>query len=675
MGGGKRKTYAVTSIGLWRIRDDVSRLLGADIVFWLLCNPARIDAFVGWGQKPSGLRAESLAVKSGKRAILLEDGFIKGFAPGSDEPSQSFVIDEEGIYFDSARGSGLQTLLGSPTADESELQRARDLIAVIRQARLSKYNNGAVLGIRRAGVPIGRPYVLLVDQVAEDASIAGALTDEAAFGSMLKHAAEHHAGKSIVVRTHPAAGDQSLLRRAAQSLGIDVVVPAPMNPWPLLEEADAVYTVSSQLGFEALMAGKPVHCFGVTYYSGRGVTTDHIAAPKSRQPASIQQIFDAAYIRYSHYLDLHDRSNCTIERAIEQAIAVRDQRSRLPRKIVTVGMSPWKRRAMSPFLRGLRGGPIHARNVGSALREAAKTDGAIAMWGTDRPLPRGVEGIRIEDGFIRSKGLGVALVRPSSIALDSDTVYYDARKPSGLERIIMDTHFDTALLQRAESLRRSLIERGISKYNVGANVSLPQVATDRLKILVPGQVEKDASIRFGSPAIKSNASLVAAVRGLYPDAFIVYKEHPDVVSGMRSGGVEPDAADEIVRDGDIMHWIAWADRIETMTSLAGFEALIRGKSVGVHGIPFYAGWGLTEDRCPIERRTRRIDIPMLVASTLILYPFYLHPVSGLPCRPEDLVRAIAEGRSPAQGSAARAFGYLARAVNRAAVKVRDSKIG
>ena len=70
-------------------------------------------------------------------------------------------------------------------------------------------------------------------------------------------------------------------------------------------------------------------------------------------------------------------------------------------------------------------------------------------------------------------------------------------------------------------------------------------------------------------------------------------------------GREPDAADRIVRDGDIMHWIGWADRIETMTSLAGFEALIRDKPVGVHGMPFYAGWGLTDDRHPIVRRTRR----------------------------------------------------------------------
>jgi capsular polysaccharide export protein len=192
---------------------------------------------------------------------------------------------------------------------------------------------------------------------------------------------------------------------------------------------------------------------------------------------------------------------------------------------------------------------------------------------------------------------------------------------------------------------------------------------------VPGQVEKDASIRFGSPEVKSNAGLVAAVRRLYPDAFIAYKEHPDVVSGMRSGGREPEAADRIVRDGDIMHWIAWADRVETMTSLTGFEALIRGKPVGVHGMPFYAGWGLTDDRYPIDRRMRRLDLSMLVAATLILYPFYVHPLSGMPCRPEELIREIAEGQAGRDPFPAKVLAHIARATNRIAVRLRDRRVG
>lgn len=675
MGEGKRKIYAVTSAGLWRIRADIARLLDAEIMLWPLGSPSRIDGFVGWGWRPSGLRAKALAARHRKPCIIVEDGFIKGYAPGTAEPAQSYVLDSDGIFFDAAGPSRLQALIDRPATGTDDLDRSRRLIAAIRHARLSKYNNGAMIGLREAGMPYGRPYVLLVDQVAGDASIAGALADEGAFEAMLAQAAAAHTGKAIAVRTHPAAGDRSLLRQAAARLGIEIVVPMPMNPWPLLEDADAVYTVSSQLGFEALMAQKQVHCFGVAYFSGRGVTVDHVAAPSARPPASVEQMFEAAYMRYSRYLDLHDRGECTIERAVEQATTVRDQRARLTKRVVTAGMSPWKRKALSPFLKGRSGPALHARGLEVAVRRAGEVDGVVAVWGSDRALPETMEAIRIEDGFIRSKGLGVSLVMPSSVALDGQTVYYDARKPSGLEALIATAEFDPALLDRARALRTMLLERGISKYNVGTDADLPQVVPGRLRILVPGQVEKDASIRFGSPQVRTNADLVSAVRRLYPDAYIAYKAHPDVVSGMRSGGREPRDADSIVREGDIMNWIAWADRIETMTSLTGFEALIRRKPVGVHGMPFYAGWGLTDDRHPIARRTRRIDLDMLVAATLILYPFYIHPLSSLPCRPEELIREIAEGAPVRVSVADRAIGRIARAANRIAVRLRDRKLG
>jgi len=636
-----RKTYAVVSHGLWQQRGDIARLLEAEIVAWPFFRPGSVDGFVGWGRRPSGLRALRLAAAAGREAITLEDGFLRGFAPGRADPPHSYVVDRLGIYFDASRPSTLDRLLDDPVEDADRLARARGLIDRLRAERLSKYNNSPLLTCAQAGLPKGRPFVLLVDQVEGDASIAGAGAGPERFREMLAHAAEAYPGRVLAVRTHPAAGERSLLRRAAAELGLDIVTPPRMNPWPLLEEAESVYTVSSQLGFEALMAGRPVHCFGTTYYSGRGLTVDHAALPAGRAAASLEQVFHAAFLDYSRYLDLHTRAPCTMERALEQAVTVRDQRCRLTRPVFTAGLAAWKRKAMTPFLTGLGGPPTHVRSVRAAVHAARSAGGAVAIWGSDGPLPDDVPAMRIEDGFIRSRGLGVTLTAPSSIALDGPHIYYDARGESRLEAIIAHGEFDEALKERARQLARLLIRRGVSKYNLGAAADLPAVAPGRLRILVPGQVEKDASIRFGSPAVRTNAALVRAVRRLYPDAFIAYKEHPDVVSGMRSGGPTPDAADIVARSGDILHWIAWADRIETMTSLTGFEALLRDKPVGTHGAPFYAGWGLTDDRLAIPRRTRRIDLETLVAASLILYPLYVHPLSRLPCRPEDLVEEIA----------------------------------
>jgi capsular polysaccharide export protein len=72
----------------------------------------------------------------------------------------------------------------------------------------------------------------------------------------------------------------------------------------------------------------------------------------------------------------------------------------------------------------------------------------------------------------------------------------------------------------------------------------------------------------------------------------------------------------------------------------GFEALLRGLPVACHGLPFYAGWGLTEDLAPCPRRGRRLDVDALVAGALLLYPYYVDPRSGRPCTPEWLLEHL-----------------------------------
>ena len=189
------------------------------------------------------------------------------------------------------------------------------------------------------------------------------------------------------------------------------------------------------------------------------------------------------------------------------------------------------------------------------------------------------------------------------------------------------------------------------------NAALDIDSGGRPIILVPGQVEDDASIQRGSPAMKRNIDLLRAVRQRNRDAFVIYKPHPDVEAGFRKGRVsEGDAvalADRVVRGVSIVGLIAICDRMETMTSLAGFEALIRGKPVTTHGQPFYAGWGLTEDLSPVARRKRRATLDELVAATLLLYPRYVDPLSGLVCTPELLVDRLTEATAARPTAAGR----------------------
>ena len=154
--------------------------------------------------------------------------------------------------------------------------------------------------------------------------------------------------------------------------------------------------------------------------------------------------------------------------------------------------------------------------------------------------------------------------------------------------------------------------------------------------LEPGQLERE--LKFVLPAARGvlARSVLEAVRRAEPDAFLVFRPHPDVETGYRRGYVPRRTAlrlaDAVVARGDIGSLFGQVDAVHCITSLAGFEALLRGLAVTTWGRPFYAGWGLTTDRDPPPRRGRRLSLDALVAGALIRYPRYLDPLTQLPNR-------------------------------------------
>ena len=289
------------------------------------------------------------------------------------------------------------------------------------------------------------------------------------------------------------------------------------------------------------------------------------------------------------------------------------------------------------------------------LREGAALParGTLVLWGTKPPpegLAPGVRVLRMEDGFLRSVGLGAELARPLSWVVDAEGMYYDATRPSGLERLLAETEFTPGLLARARALRERVVREGLSKYNVGSQAwHRPPGA--RHVVLVTGQVESDASLAFGAPGLRTNLELLRTVRRERPDSYVVYKPHPDVLAGLRRRGAgEHDAlraCDEVVGDVPMAAMLAQVDELQVLTSLAGFEALLRGLPVVCHGQPFYSGWGLTDDRVPLARRQRRLQIDELVAGALLLYPLYLGPHG--PVEPEQALDELAAWKARSAG--------------------------
>lgn len=315
--------------------------------------------------------------------------------------------------------------------------------------------------------------------------------------------------------------------------------------------------------------------------------------------------------------------------------------------IYALDFSHWKRKPLKLCFPDL---PVHFVSCLDQVPDAA----VLAVWGM-RPLPevetRGILVVRIEDGFLRSVGLGADLIRPLSWVVDRRGMYFDATHPSDLEALLAETAFSIDLLQRAAALRERLVATGLTKYNVGRAVWRRPAQLARV-ILVPGQVESDASIAYGAPGIKTNLSLLQTVRCANPDAYVLYKPHPDVVAGLRAQGKSEDEAvrwcDGVVVDAPMGDLLREIDEVHCLTSLAGFEALLRGKKVTCYGQPFYSGWGLTEDKVPVARRTRRLSLDELVTGALILYPCYMSRKRDALILPEEALDELAEwqARSP-----------------------------
>ncbi|MDP5132236.1 MAG: capsular polysaccharide biosynthesis protein [Paraglaciecola sp.] len=609
----------------------LSTFLGANIVFQGRFSHDRsrgCKAVIAWGKKPSALKATALAKKLNLPVLRLEDGFLRSVELGIHSAPFSIVIDDGGIYYDASQPSRLEQLIKSPL-DQQQINRAQALLLQWQQSRVSKYNHS-----REQAVP-ETPFVLVVDQTFGDAAIAFGQASAESFQQMLTSALAFDETATVVVKTHPdvfAGKKQGYFKPEQLSHPRITVLTSDIHAPALLEQATAIFCVTSQMGFEALLWQKPVYTFGMPFYAGWGLTHDALSAPERREPVSIEQLVYAALIAYPRYIDPETTQLCEVEHLLSWLALQRQQRQRLPAELFAVKPSRWKKPVLRRFTQGSRLTFVKDRN---AIPEQAWE----LKWGSVIQQPNTV---RVEDGFIRSVGLGADMVKPSSWVLDPVGMYYDATAPSALEALLVKARFTADELIRAAALRKRLVSQKVTKYNLGGSTWCRPA--NKKVILVPGQVESDASIRLGSPVLKTNLALLQAVRSANPDAYIVYKPHPDVLAGLRNAGAADSGPqteyDELVTDQDMAHMFSQVDEVHTLTSLAGFEALLRGKTVTCYGQPFYAGWGLTNDMYPPTRRNIQRTLDELVAATLLRYPTYISRTTGYYTTPERVITEL-----------------------------------
>jgi len=615
------------------------------------------DLVVGWGFKANTQKAKIFATEHKLKYMHLEDGFVGYIGhPAQKGHAVALVADELGIYYDARKPSILESYIGE-TLDDSEYVRTQKLIGTIVDIGATKYNcyqsTELPLNLAEKLSNDKRARILIVDQVAGDLSVTGAMADQASFVNMVVQAKKNHPNARLLLRTHPDTrlgkkrGVLAQLKstfKAQSSTGLALsdleIVDEHCHPHALIKAVDAIYTVSSQMGFEALLYNKPVYCFGMPFYAGWGLTHDVLVCER-RGKAIIEQLVHAALIKYTTYFDPVMQQGCELENILE-LVKLQYKPSMPYSRLYLVGFSLWKRAFLRHFCRHLAAKLVFVRKP--PKKKNINKDDKVLVWGVK--YPELTNCIRVEDGFIRSSGLGVNLCRPSSLSFDHQGIYFDSRTPCDIEEMLNTRVLTEDNINRAEALITCICSSGVSKYNVGQPENFERPVDNKTIILVVGQVDGDASIITGSPYIKSNEKLLIAVREANPQAYIIYKPHPDVVSGNREGIISAEClqrcADKVVTELPLTSLYSKIDELHTMTSLSGFEALVQGVKVHTWGQPFYAGWGLTTDRYPLSRRATKPSLQELVYISLIDYPLYIDWDTGFWISPELLIAKIAK---------------------------------
>lgn len=629
--------------GFWRDRRlrRILELAGHPLHLGL---PKAGDGVAVWGHSPYAHRGESVSRRLGVPLVRLEDAFLRSVKPGRmGGASLGIVLDDQGVHYDPSQPSRLEQILAqAPLDDPTLIARAAQGIARLRAGHLSKYN------LHDPACPTPPPgYVLVVDQTQGDASLRKSGATAQSFQAMLAQARRDHPQARLVLKTHPEtthglrAGHFSLNDCDART----TLCADPVSPWALISGASAVYTISSQLGFEAILAGHRPVVFGQPFYAGWGLSQDRMPLARRQRRLSVEQLFAGAMLLAPLWYDPCRDALCSFEQALDQleaeTRAYREDRF----GYVASEMRLWKRPRLQAFFGAEK--PLRfAKSPAKAMVIAESSGRQALVWAgradQDQPV------IRVEDGFLRSRGLGAALVPPLSLVRDDIGIYYDPSRESRFE-LILQQPLPPGGASRAAALQQKILHLGLSKYNLTGD--MPDLPSGH-RILIPGQVEDDASIRKGAGSVRDNLALIQAARAAHPQAVLVYKPHPDVEAGLRPGAIPPAQLQGLVQvvahHADPMALIAACDEVWTMTSLLGFEALLRGKAVTCLGAPFYAGWGLTRDLGPIPARRHQAtqhnppDLTRLIYAALIGYPRYYDPISRLPCPPEVALHRLAQ---------------------------------
>ena len=204
----------------------------------------------------------------------------------------------------------------------------------------------------------------------------------------------------------------------------------------------------------------------------------------------------------------------------------------------------------------------------------------------------------LEDGFIRSGPNEDSSALPLSIMIDSQAPYFDTTRPNDLTDLIANFNFeqDSYNDELAQEMLDYYVSHRVSKYNHQPYVDVIPIygIKNKKRVLVLGQVPHDDSLKYGDGNGITLLDVVNKAIEENPDAQIIVKPHPMMLDNLFIFDTltELDCL-ILIQSIHLVDALESIDHVYTITSLGGFEALLRGKKVTVLGRPFYVNTNIT----------------------------------------------------------------------------------
>lgn len=388
--------------------------------------------------------------------------------------------------------------------------------------------------------PGGRKRIVIIDQSRKSkAELKKVFAAESTFRQMVLDAKEQHPGAAFFLLQPPSVlsgRKKGYLKKFALDNGVQVIS-EQVSSFSILAQADEVYTVSAKIGIDAVLLGKTVHCYGLPYYAGWGLTRDKIACARRNIKIKREELFAALCLFFTRYLHPITTEPSHFQAIVRLILLQRPQLFENKRFIACINFDD-KQKAF--FSKMYKHADLHFMKEELGIEAASNNRGMVytAIEPTDQ-LKKACGNIPLV--YVRPGAFDRLYNQKKLVSLSFEGGPYPP-----LEKILQIKTMTESDLLRARLLRQFLLE--LSSFREHFDYENVKEGQDVIVIignadLAPKKMPESATVQDGTEGnldkkgrpyhsfalpLSDDGKLIEYIRQKRPDAYIVYcQQHRD----------------------------------------------------------------------------------------------------------------------------------------------------